>query len=302
MTEKQYFPHEIGARNNPKLQALEMSMGKAGKGLWWDVVDYMYECDGTLPADYRLLSYVLHCDAEDLRRVVEDFDLFVIADGIITKAGVQERIDRRNAAAEQKREAGRASGRARARASADEGTPVPQESNNRSNAVPTPVRTPFGTNQINQIKEKEINQGAGAGAPTREEDDFLIYEFFFRNMRKPGQEVARCLENYKDQGVRDWKAVASKWAPADTAPRFDDPRALQWAKLLYTYVGTAADKAEACECLRHIDDIKVDRGRNELTVRMRGGDWKDAVRDTIAQNAGLYMDFEAINVCKCANT
>jgi hypothetical protein len=33
MTEKQYFPHEIGARNNPKLQALEIEMGKAGKGL-----------------------------------------------------------------------------------------------------------------------------------------------------------------------------------------------------------------------------------------------------------------------------
>ena len=287
------MPLDLAMRNDQKVGALEEE-NPALVTLWIYLLSMMYEEKGPLERNYRRLAYLLRFPTpEDVRHVVEDSGLFVYDDTHFWNESALERIERKDAFIEQQREAGRRGGR-------------PRKSTPESDPLSDPLSDPFQKQKANKSNKsnqnKEINQGAGAGAPTREEDDFLIYEFFFRNMRKPGQEVARCLENYKDQGVRDWKAVASKWAPADTAPRFDDPRALQWAKLLYTYVGTAADKAEACECLRHIDDIKVDRVRNELTVRMRGGDWKDAVRDTIAQNAGLYMDFEAINVSKCANT
>ena len=291
MTERPYMPVDLAMRNDPKIVALE-SENPAFVTVWTYLLTMIYEQGGYLPTNYKLLAYTLRFPTpEEVRHVVEDFDLFIVEDGQFYNRSALERIGLKEAATQQKREAGRMGGRPRKQT---ESTP---ESGGLSGAFGGQKAEVF-PNQINK-EIKENQSSAGAGAPTREEDDFLIYEFFFRNFCRPGQEVARCLENYKGQEVKDWAKVAAAWQPANTAPRFDDPRALQWARELFGIILQGNDRQTACECLRHIDDIAIDKNRNELKVRMRGDAWLQAVKGLLTAHPELLEGYEAVNTCKC---
>ena len=294
MTERPYMPVDLAMRNDPKIVALE-SENPAFVTIWTYLLTMIYEQGGYLPTNYKLLAYTLRFPTpEEVRHVVEDFDLFIVEDGQFYNRSALERIGLKEAATQQKREAGRMGGRPRKQT---ESTP---ESGGLSGAFGGQKAEVF-PNQINK-EIKENQSSAGAGAPTREEDDFLIQHFFFKNFKNPGREAGRCLENYKDQEVRNWGKVAEAWEPEDKTPRFNDPRCLQWAMKLFKIVLEFNGRETACELLRHIDDITIDKGRNELTCRLRGAGWKDAVKGVLAGHQELFEGFDAINVSKCPNT
>lgn len=305
------MPLDLAMRNDIKVAALEEEDPKLVT-LWIYLLCMMYEEKGPLEANYKRLAYLLRFPTEEeVRHVVEDSGLFILEDGVFWNASAMERIERKDAYAQMKSDAGKQGGRPRksaaestpestpeSRAKADGKAPEKQTEKQRFSNQKADGKA---INQINQIN-KEINQRAGAQAPTREEeDDFLIEKFFFRNMMNPGREVGRCLEHYAD-GINDIEAVGKKWAPQDTAPRFDDRRCLEWARVLWALVGTSASRHEAAECLRHIDALEIDRGENSLKVRMRGRSWAEAVAAMVAENEDLRQGFEAVNVFNRAGT
>lgn len=304
MTERPFLTHDLGTRNDPKMVALELADFVIGKAIWWDLLEMLWEQGGTLPTDYKMLAYVLRYPTEEqVRHLVEDFDLFKVfesEDGrIFTNESAKERIARKVDATEQRREAGIASGRARRGTPVQ--TPVEQPLNDRSNAVQTPVE------QLNQIKSNKIKsnhqESAHADVRTREDDeDFLIGKFFFRNFKDPDYEAKRCLENYAGTQVKSWESVVKKWTPEDDRPRFDDKRILDWTRKLWAIIGTSATPHEAAEFLRHIDNVTIDKGRNELTIRMVGNDWGLAIESTVDINPPLQEGFEKIKVTKVRGT
>jgi len=302
------MPLDLAMRNDIKVAALEEEDPKLVT-LWIYLLCMMYEEKGPLEANYKRLAYLLRFPTEEeVRHVVEDSGLFILEDGVFWNASAMERIERKDAYIEQQREAGRRGGRPRK--STPESDPFENDKGSEKGSLFENKSDPFendkGLQKANKSNKrnqrKEINQRAGAQAPTREEeDDFLIEKFFFRNMMNPGREVGRCLEHYAD-GINDIEAVGKKWAPQDTAPRFDDRRCLEWARVLWALVGTAANRHEAAECLRHIDALEIDRGKNSLKVRMRGRSWAEAVAAMVADNNDLRQGFEEVNVFKRAGT
>ena len=77
----QYFPHDQDAGDDPKLAALEADMRGLGTGIYWRAVENLHKQGGYLPTDYKLLAYIFrNCTPEELRHVVEDFDLFHYTD------------------------------------------------------------------------------------------------------------------------------------------------------------------------------------------------------------------------------
>lgn len=302
MTERPYMPLDLAMRNDQKVGALEEE-NPAFVTLWIYLLCMMYEEKGPLRANYKHLAYLLRFPSEeDVRHVVEDFGLFVIQDGYFWNKSALERIERREEYVQNKRDAGVASGAAR-RARTAQGTNNEQPSNSLRTDVQAEREQPAELlNQIKSKEIKEINPRGRADAPTREEDDFLIEKFFFRNMMNPGREVGRCLEHFAGENVRSWEAVAAEWKPENSSPRFDDPRALQWARVLWSEIGVAADRQEAAECLRHIDAITIDRGSNELRCRMRGLDWASAVLALVEDTPSLVDGFEKVTVTKRTGT
>jgi hypothetical protein len=77
MKDTQYFPHDTNARNDTKIQKLLMKHGMAGIGLYWCLIEMLYEQDGKLPlADMETYAFALRSDSEFLNEVISGFGLF----------------------------------------------------------------------------------------------------------------------------------------------------------------------------------------------------------------------------------
>lgn len=74
-----YFPLESNAYRVGKSGQLRRQMGTAGFGLYVMVLSHLRDCpDCTAELDYDALGYELHEDPALIRRVVEDFGLFLL--------------------------------------------------------------------------------------------------------------------------------------------------------------------------------------------------------------------------------
>lgn len=89
--ETYYFSHDYNAFQDPKISKMVLKMGIESYGIFWAVVEMIYNQDGKLEADYELISHKLFSDAKKIERVVNDFNLFKVKKGYI----VSDSIDRR---------------------------------------------------------------------------------------------------------------------------------------------------------------------------------------------------------------
>lgn len=91
-----YFQHDYGARNDPKLQELLVEHGVAGIGIFWCVIEQLYEQGGKLPHKAcKSIAFALHMDSKVVESVVRDFDLFKHDARHFWSNSVIARLDRR---------------------------------------------------------------------------------------------------------------------------------------------------------------------------------------------------------------
>lgn len=91
-----YFQHDYNARNDPKLQELLAEHGVAGIGIFWCVVEQLYEQGGRLPHKAcKSIAFALHVDCKVVESVVGDFDLFKSDSASFWSNSVIARLDRR---------------------------------------------------------------------------------------------------------------------------------------------------------------------------------------------------------------
>ena len=97
MRDRFYFKHDMGAFRDSKIVQLRMKHGISGYGLYWYVIEQLYENGGSIVEDYASIAYDTRCDAVMVESVIKDFDLFDVKDGRITCGRVieamQERIE-----------------------------------------------------------------------------------------------------------------------------------------------------------------------------------------------------------------
>jgi len=91
-----FFPHDYNARNDPKMQLLLAHHGLAGVGLFWCLVEQLYEQGGTLPMDtYEGLAFVLHADVGVVESIVLASGLFKNNGEVFWSDAVRERLNKR---------------------------------------------------------------------------------------------------------------------------------------------------------------------------------------------------------------
>jgi uncharacterized protein YdaU (DUF1376 family) len=74
---KEYFRHDYHARNHLKFKALRMAMGLEGIGIYWCLVEMLYEEGGQIMKPlYDSIAFDLHVDKQKVIDVVEKFNLF----------------------------------------------------------------------------------------------------------------------------------------------------------------------------------------------------------------------------------
>ena len=104
-----YFQHDYNARNDPKIIKLMMVHGVAGVGIYWCIVEQLYQNGGTLPMEQlESIAFSLHSDGKVIESVVKDFNLFQ-NDGIsFWSDSINKRINKSKELTESRRNAANA--------------------------------------------------------------------------------------------------------------------------------------------------------------------------------------------------
>lgn len=129
MKETFFFPHDFGARNDPKLQKVLMKLKCEGLGAYWCIVEQIYEQGGSLPLDYESIAFALHVETSVIESLVNDFELFETDGETFWSNSINARMNKRSEIAEKRKQA--AMNRWNKKANADE-TDANAEQNNEN--------------------------------------------------------------------------------------------------------------------------------------------------------------------------
>ncbi len=103
-----YFPHDFSARNDPKLQNLLMDHGCEGIGIYWSIIEMIYEQGGSLPlSNCKGIAFSLHTEIGIIERIINDFDLFSNDGTIFWSDSVKRRLEKMSEISEKRRRAGK---------------------------------------------------------------------------------------------------------------------------------------------------------------------------------------------------
>ena len=101
-----YFQHDYNARNDPKMQRLLMEQGASGLGVYWCIVEMLYEQGGYLPLnDSKSIAFALHVDNKAVQSVINDYDLFQNDGELFWSKSAIDRLTKRKDIAEKRKAA-----------------------------------------------------------------------------------------------------------------------------------------------------------------------------------------------------
>lgn len=92
---KEYFSHDYHARADENIIKLLRVEGWAGYGLYWALIEMLYEGNGSIVKDFDLLAYEMRTQCERIKAVCEGFELFYEKGGRIYSKSVQRRLEER---------------------------------------------------------------------------------------------------------------------------------------------------------------------------------------------------------------
>lgn len=98
-----YFSHDYNARNDPKIKRLLAKHGMVGLGVFWAIIEDLYNNANALPTDYDSIAFDLRTDKSIIESVIKDFDLFIIDQSDFGSVSVERRLNDRNAKSEKAR-------------------------------------------------------------------------------------------------------------------------------------------------------------------------------------------------------
>ena len=71
-----YFSHDYNARTDRKLVNVIMKHGMTGIGVYWCLIEMLYEEGGYLPKEYDRISFELRTDINVIQEIIKDSELF----------------------------------------------------------------------------------------------------------------------------------------------------------------------------------------------------------------------------------
>ena len=90
-----YFSHDYNARHDPKMIDLQMKHGMEGVGVFWCLLEMLYEQGGELKTNFDIIAFEMRTNREIIKSVVENFKLFIIEGDIFYSKGVKQRLETR---------------------------------------------------------------------------------------------------------------------------------------------------------------------------------------------------------------
>jgi hypothetical protein len=95
MRDTYYFSHDYNTRTDSKIKRLIARHGMTGYGIYWAIVEDLYQNANALPTDYESIAFDMRTDIPTLTSIVNDFDLFRVDTNSFGSMSVQRRLDER---------------------------------------------------------------------------------------------------------------------------------------------------------------------------------------------------------------
>ena len=142
-----YFSHDYNSRNDEKIKFLLRKHGITGYGLFWAIIEDLYNNANVLRTDYEGIAFDFRVECEIVKSVISDFDLFVFDGETFGSLSVQKRLDERDSK----------SIKARQSASKRWTNANAMQSQCEGNAIKE--------SKVKEIKEKKVNKGKEIAFP-----------------------------------------------------------------------------------------------------------------------------------------
>lgn len=180
-----YFSHDYNSRTDDKIKCLIRKHGMLGYGLFWAIIEDLYNNANALRTDYEGIAYELRTNENIVKSIIEEFDLFKISDGFFGSLSVQRRLEERNSKSIKAKES------------------AFKRWNKDANALP-----PYSEcNAIKEIKESKGNESIFK--PTQEQIEKFnkfkeyihqetVYSRIAMNLRINPNEILHCVNEFTD--------------------------------------------------------------------------------------------------------
>lgn len=148
-----YFPHDYNARSDPKIKKLIRKHGFVGYGIYWAIVEDLYDNANALPTDYETIAYDFRTDENTIESIIKDFDLFVIEGGEFGSLSIQKRLSARDKKSAKARESAR----------------------KRWDKIKEDANALHSESDPNAIKEKKVKESKGKEKKVKEKKEPIVY-------------------------------------------------------------------------------------------------------------------------------
>lgn len=90
-----YFTHDFNARTDVKIKKLIQKHGLLGYGIYWSLIEDLYNNANALPTDYEGIAFELRTECEIIKSIIHDFKLFIICKNSFKSKSIETRINER---------------------------------------------------------------------------------------------------------------------------------------------------------------------------------------------------------------
>ena len=216
-----YFSHDYNARNDEKIKYLLRKHGLEGYGIFWALVEDLYNNANVLRTDYERIAYELRSTENICKSVVEDFDLFEINDGFFGSLSIQRRLDERAV------KSAKAKDSAKKRWSAKNANASENDANASKNDAIKDIKERKGK-EIKEIKKGTVVDKSTIPPPSSKKD-ITVRKAEFKAKLEPH------LETYGKDMLNDFYSKWTELTKSGKQMRFELEKTFEVKKRLVTW-------------------------------------------------------------------
>lgn len=222
-----YFRHDSGARQDEKILALRMKHGWSGYGIYWAIIEKLRESTSYMcTRDYNLIAFDLRVPSEQVKSIIEDFNLFEFSDSgelffskrLLSDMHKKDELSASRSMAGKKGMEARYNKERNSLDSQHDGNPPITKLQQSYNTVITNKRKDKREYEEKEIDKEKENPTKGAFRPPTLQDvkDYIHEKGYTIN-------AERFIDYYTSNGwmvgknkMKDWRAAARNWREKTT--------------------------------------------------------------------------------------
>ena len=168
-----YFSHDSNAKKDPKILKVRMKYGAAGYGIYFMILEDLRDEEGySMAADFDVIAFGLREDAETIKDIVTNFDLFKFTDdgkrfyseSLNKRMAIKDEISKKKSDAGKKGASNRWNNKNSSEDGTDNGTAITEDMalpfTQNSNAIPGAMAQPSKNNGTAMAQPSKIDSTA----------------------------------------------------------------------------------------------------------------------------------------------